>query len=120
MIAREGALPIFARWGFWYHEVSVKTDAVRPIGWILAHCPEFRMRALFGADLESEIIDVLLETPATVSDLSEQFGVTYAAAHKAASKLVGRGLIRRTAEGRRKMLLVSPGIGEWLSTFPAG
>jgi DNA-binding MarR family transcriptional regulator len=73
-----------------------------------------------GADLESEVVDALLETPAAVSDLSTQLGVTYAAAHEAASRLVGRGLVRRSAEGRRKVLALTPGITDWLRAFPAG
>lgn len=119
-VAREGSLPAFARWGFWQHELTVKTDAIRPIGWILAHCPEFRQRAIFGVDLEAEIVDSLLENPATVSTLSARLDVTYAAAHEAASKLVGRGLALRKAEGRCKVLQLSPGIAEWLRTFPTG
>jgi hypothetical protein len=117
-IVREGSLPIFERWGFWQHEITMKLDAIRPIGWILAHCPEFRMRALFGAELEAEIVDLLLDTPAAVSDLCTRLGVTYAAAHEAASRLVGRGLAHRNAEGRRKVLALNPGIADWLRALP--
>jgi hypothetical protein len=117
-IAREGSLEIFARWGFWQHEITSKPDAIRPIEWVLAHCPEFRMRAIFGAELEAEIVDTLLHTPAAVSDLSDRLGVTYAAAHEAAAKLVRRGLARRSTEGRRKVLVLAPGVAEWLRSFP--
>lgn len=119
-LAREGSLPVFTRWGFWQHEITVKTAAIRPISWVLAHCPEFRMRAIFGAELEAEIVDFLLAAPATVSDLSLRLGVTYAAAHEAASRLIGRGLVHRKAEGRRKVLVLRPVVATWLRAFPTG
>jgi len=52
--AKEGALPAFEAWGLWQDELSLKFDALRPISWILEHCPELRLRALYGPGLEAE------------------------------------------------------------------
>lgn len=116
---REGALPVFARWGFWQDDLSPRTDAIRPVAWVLSHCPELRSRALFGAGLDAEIFDVLLALPATVRDLSTLLGVTYASAHEAASRLVDRGWLVRVRDGRRRVLTVREGLRAWYESYPA-
>ena len=116
--AREGALPVFARWGFWQDDLSPRTDAIRPVAWVLSHCPELRSRALFGAGLDAEIFDVLLAVPATVRDLSTLLGVTYASAHEAASRLVDRGWLVRVRDGRRRVLTVREGLRAWYESYP--
>jgi hypothetical protein len=56
-LAREGALPVFVQWGLWHDEVSLKIGAIRPIRWILKHCPEIEVRALTGTGLGSEAVE---------------------------------------------------------------
>lgn len=116
--ARTGALPVFAEWGFWQDDVSLRLDAVRPVGWLLARCPEFRSRAIFGATLEAEVMELLLALPATVKDMQEILGMTYAAVHDAASRLVARGWLRRSREGRRQVLTVRDELRGWYLAFP--
>lgn len=115
---RDGALPLFLRWGLWQDDVSLRTDAVRPVAWVLANCPEFRARSLFGANLESEILDLLMVLPSTVSDLSEVLGTTYAATHEAAGRLIGRGWLRKRREAQRQVLTVREGFRAWFEAFP--
>jgi hypothetical protein len=115
---REGALPLFARWGFWQDEVSLRTDAIRPVRWVLAHCPELQSRAVLGAALEAEIVDVLLAAPATVQDLSRICGTTYSAAFEAAARLLGRGWLSKHREGSRQVLGVTPEMAGWYRQFP--
>ena len=115
---RDGALPEFARWGVWQDDVSLRLDAVRPVSWLLAHAPEFRSRALFGANAEAEVLDLLLALPATVQDMAEILGMTYAAVHEAASRLVARGWLRRAREGRRQVLRVREELRGWIDAFP--
>jgi hypothetical protein len=115
---REDALPLFLRWGFWQDEVSLKTDAIRPVGWVLAHCPELQSRAILGATLEAEIVDVVVVVPSTVQDLSRICGTTYSAAFEAASRLVGRGWLSKRREGTRQVLALRPEIAAWYHRFP--
>jgi hypothetical protein len=116
---RDGALPVFARWGLWQDDISLRPGAVRPVSWILERCPEFRSRALFGANLEAEVMDVLLALPATVQDMAEILGMAYAAVHEAASRLVARGWLRRDRQGRRQVLGVREEMRGWIEAFPA-
>ena len=115
---QDGALPLFARWGFWQDEVSLRTDAIRPVRWVLAHCPELQSRAVLGAALEAEILDVLLAAPATVQDLSRVCGTTYSAAFEAAARLLGRGWLSKQREGNRQVLAITPQMAEWYRQFP--
>jgi hypothetical protein len=117
---REGALPTFRRWGLWQDDVSLRAGAVRPVSWVLARCPEFRSRAIFGANLEAEVLDLLLALPATVADLSEILETTYASVHDAAARLLARGWLRRTRAGRRQVLAVRDELRGWHAAFPTG
>ena len=115
---KEDALPLFLKWGLWQDEVSLKMNAIRPVSWIVANCPELRIRALLGANLEAEILDTVLQHGATAAELARVLGATYAAVHDAASRLVGRGFVKRTRAGRRQVLSVPDEIAEWLARFP--
>ncbi len=52
-LVKAETLPLFAAWGFWHNDVTLKRNAIRPIGWILRHCPEPRIRALLGTGLDA-------------------------------------------------------------------
>lgn len=117
--AREGSHPAFARWGVWNEDVSLKTDAVRPVRWILAHCPELRLRALLGAGLDAEIVRAVLDGPRTIAAIARTTGATYASAHEAAARLAARGILDSPAPTGRGVAL-SPGIRSWLDAFPGG
>lgn len=117
--AREGTLELFSAWGFWQDDSSPRTDAIRPVQWVLANCPEFQSRAVFGAGLEAEVIDVVIGAPATVRDLSTRLAVTYSAAHAAASRLIGRGWLRKTRDGRRQVLALREELRVWYASYPS-
>lgn len=114
--ARTESHPAFVRWGLWNADVTLKTDAVRPVRWILAHCPELRVRALLGAGLDAEIVRALLDGPRTIAAIARATGSTYASAHEAAARLAARGILD-TPAGRRGVAL-SPLIRSWLEAFP--
>ncbi len=120
MVARTERRPEFAAWGLWQHELSDKRDATRPVSWILETCPEFRLRSLLGADLETAILEIVSATPATISDLAKRTGATRAAVHEAVASLTARGLARKPTHGYRKAVSVPPALTEWLGKFPAG
>jgi hypothetical protein len=109
-LTRQEALPLFAQWGLWHNEITMKRDAIRPVQWVLAHCPELLVRAILGPGLDADVLQLLLDAPATVTDLSavlhETRRATYAAVHEAVTRLVGRGLIRRERPEQRKKALV--------------
>ncbi len=118
--ARENALPVFARWGLWHDELTLKPDAVRPVAWVLEHCPELRVRALLGAGLDGEIVEALRAHPRSISELARDSGATYAAAHEAAARLVARGLVEhRRQTGRTEVAIPAP-VESWLDAFPGG
>lgn len=52
--------PCFAAWGLWHDGDAAKPEAVRPVGWILAHAPELRVRALVGPTLEDDLLAAAL------------------------------------------------------------
>lgn len=116
--ARQDALPVFARWGLWQDEVSLKIDAVKPVGWILDWCPELRVRALTGASLEGEIVEALLTESHTIAAMACTTKSSYASAHEAAGRLAARGLIERLNENDRRGLTLES-IERWIAAYPA-
>ena len=117
-LAQQDALPVFLRWGLWQDEVSLKIDAVKPVGWILERCPELRIRALIGASLEGEIIEALLAEPRTIADLARTTKATYASAHEATARLSARGLIMRLDEEDRRGLTLPEAFAQWIAAYP--
>lgn len=117
--ARRDALPVFSRWGLWQDEVSLKTNAVKPVRWILQQCPELRVRALVGASLEGEIVEALLEDSHTVAELARTTKATYASAHEATARLAARGLVEPYYDGERRGLTLPLSIEQWIGAYPA-
>lgn len=99
------SLPLFEAWGFWHNDSKLKTNAIRPIRWILANCPELRPRALLGPSLDAQIIVELTKSPSNLAGLVKNLGATYAATYAATSRLLGRGLVAR--DNDKKIMLSS-------------
>ncbi|HEX8453778.1 MAG TPA: hypothetical protein VF647_16870 [Longimicrobium sp.] len=116
--AREQSLPIFSRWGLWHDEVSLKTAAIRPIRWILKHCPELRVRALIGASLEGQVVEALREKPRSIAELARVTGATYAATHEAVTRLYARGLAESVRSGAKSAVVLPRRIATWLDAYP--
>jgi hypothetical protein len=116
--AREQSLPLFSRWGLWHDEVSLKTAAIRPIRWILKHCPELRVRALIGASVEGEIVEALREKPRSIAELARVTGATYAATHEAVTRLYARGLAESVRSGAKSAVVLPRRIAAWLEAYP--
>jgi hypothetical protein len=91
--AKEGALPAFKRWGLWQDELTLKFDALRPVSWILEHCPELRLRAIYGPGLEAEVMQVLDRGRATIAAIAREVDASYSATHAAVARLEGRGSV---------------------------
>jgi hypothetical protein len=109
-LVRAETLPLFARWGFWHNDAALKRNAIRPIGWILQHCPELRIRALLGTGLDAEVIELVTAAPRTVAEIVRETGASYAAAHAAATRLRGRGLLARRADKAWTISPEAPGV----------
>jgi len=114
--AKEGALPPFAAWGLWQDELSLKFDALRPISWILEHCPELRLRALYGPGLEAEIVQVLERGATTIASMARELDASYSATHAAVTRLEGRGSVV-SLDGHGVDL--NPPIRSWIDGYPA-
>ncbi len=99
-LVRAETLPIFAQWGFWHNDAILKPDAIRPVRWILEHCPELRIRAILGTGLDTEVVGLVAESPRTVAELARLTGASYASVHAAVARLGGRGLVERR-DGKR-------------------
>jgi hypothetical protein len=114
--AQEGALPAFEKWGLWQDELSLKFDALRPISWILEHCPELRLRALYGPGLEAEVVHVLERGPSTIAAIAREVDASYSATHAAVARLEGRGSVV-SLDGHGVEL--STPVRRWIDGYPA-
>jgi hypothetical protein len=113
------ALPIFAAWGFWHDDRALKPDVVRPVEWLLDHVPELRCRALLGPSVEADLATLVLASDGigtTAQEFARSNGVSYAAAHGAATRLIQRGVLYRARSGVRQLLRLTPFAARWFST----
>jgi len=101
--ARTHSLPVYRRWGFWHDDVTLKLVSVHPLARILK-VPELRARALCGPSIEAAFIAHAMDRITNARSLSRDIGVSYAAAHAAVERLVGRGLLLRHRNGVRQEL----------------
>ncbi len=106
-LVKEESLGLFEEWGFWHNDEQIKLDAIRPVSWIVRQCSEMFVRALVGPGLDLELIDLLSESPKTVTEIGKATRATYAATHASAMRLLGRGLIRRGSESPKELYLNS-------------
>jgi hypothetical protein len=101
--ARTQGLPPYRRWGFWHDDVMLTLMSVHPLARILK-VPELRARALFGPSIEAAFIAHAMDRITNARSLSRDIGVSYAAAHAAVERLVGRWLLLRRRNGVRQEL----------------
>lgn len=113
--AKEGAMPTLEAWGLWQDELSLKFDALRPVSWILEHCPELRVRAIYGAGLEAEVVQALQRGPATIAGIAREVDASYSATHAAVARLAGRGsVIPLDGQG----VELSEPVERWIDGYP--
>lgn len=102
-LAERHASGLSRRWGLWTPDVVLKTDAVRPVAWLLAHNPGFAARIVRKGDLRCSLLETLRrDTPGRVrseSELTRLSGATRTAVRKALAALVLEGEV---TVGKRK------------------
>jgi hypothetical protein len=89
--------------GFWHDDVTLKLVSVHPLARLLK-VPELRARALCGPSIEAALIAHAMDRITNARSLSRDIGVSYAAAHAAVERLVGRRLLLRRRNGVRQEL----------------
>jgi len=102
-IAQRRASEASRRWGVWAPPVTLKTDAVRPVAWLLRHNPEFRERIVRKGDLRVSLLetlrrDVAGHTAPSESALTRLSGATRTAVRKALASLELEGMVAVGAE----------------------
>ncbi len=112
-------LSLYVKWGFLHNQTTDKRDAIRPISWVLKKCPEMRIRALVGATLEAEIIEMSLAKPITATEVSRRLQYTYSAVHAAVMRLVRRGFLKRQETNREVYLVLQDTMQRWLTLYSA-
>jgi hypothetical protein len=102
--ARRNALPVFASWGLWHDDATLKPAAIRPAEWLLRKVPELRVRALLGPSVEADLMAHALAGGATVREVARVTQTSYAAVHGAADRLVARRLLVRERVAQSQIL----------------
>lgn len=114
---RRTTTPLFASWGLWHDDETLKPEAVRPVAWIVTRVPELRVRAWLGATLEAELLWAAVQyaerqrtkgVGPTVQSVATFADASYAGTHEAAERLVRRGLLVRERVGVRQVLVPAP------------
>lgn len=101
---RRNALPVFAAWGLWHDDQTLKPAAIRPLAWLLNRVPELRVRSLLGPSVEADLMARALADNVTVREVARVTLTSYAAVHGAADRLVWRGLLVRERVAQSQLL----------------
>ena len=101
---RRHALPVFAAWGLWHDDQTLKPAAIRPVAWLLKRVPELRVRSLLGPSVEADLMARALAEEVTVREVARVTLTSYAAVHGAADRLVWRGLLVRERVAQSQVL----------------
>ena len=101
---RRHALPVFAAWGLWHDDQTLKPAAIRPVAWLLKRVPELRVRSLLGPSVEADLMARALAEEVTVREVARMTLTSYAAVHGAADRLVWRGLLVRERVAQSQVL----------------
>ena len=62
-LAQQTTCDVGRHWGLWCRPIALKTDAIRPLAWIMDKNPSFQMRAIFSGNLRSSILVMLAKDP---------------------------------------------------------
>lgn len=110
-IAKSTASAASQQWGVWAPEAELRSEAIRPVAWIVERVPELRERAIRRGDLRCTLVEVLrsdFDGPApSVASLARASGATRAAVERALRALVTEGavVVRQSAVSRRDMVV---------------
>jgi hypothetical protein len=63
LLVKNRSCDLGCQWGLWCEEIELKTDAVRPLGWVMDQNPLLKQRALFGGNLRASILETLRFCP---------------------------------------------------------
>jgi len=101
--ARSRASKVSKRWNLWTEDIELKTDALRPLDWIMEKNPSMQVRAILSGGLRASILACLqydATSGASEAQLARLCGATRKAVHEAADHLELCGMIDRTRPGR--------------------
>jgi hypothetical protein len=93
----------YRKWGFYCTMIEFYTDALRGRGWILKNNRLLALRAVFGVNIRSEIINALERNTKgiAIQGLSKQTGYAYSGVYREVESLEINGLIKEdTGKGR--------------------
>jgi len=109
-LAKQRASEISRKWGRWSAEIELKSDAIRPLRWVVSHNPSLANRALMSG-LKSQIIAECQKAGGRVNSASElamKCGVSRPAARNAIEDLELAGRVHTYPQGRSRVVEILP------------
>lgn len=101
--ARVRASALSKKWNLWTEAVELKSNAIRPLNWIMDKNPSLQVRAIFSGGLRASALACLeydLPSGGSEAHLARLTNVTRKAMHEALNHLELCNLIRRSRVGR--------------------
>lgn len=101
-LAKQRASEISRKWGRWSAEIELKTDAIRPTGWVASHNRTLARRAVL-TDLQSQIIaecEFAGGKMDSEADLAKKCRASRPATRRAVEKLELAGMVHTYPRGK--------------------
>jgi len=107
------------KWNLYFVSLRIKTDAVLNRKEVLKRNSNLARRALFGAEMRTEILNFLLEKGSSFpAEISKSLGYRYHRVIEDVQGLIRDGAIVDTALGKKRQLKISESFNKYLNIIP--
>jgi hypothetical protein len=97
----------FRKWGFYCSMIEFYTDSLRARAWILKNNRFLALRAVFGVNIRSEILNALdYDNEIAIQRLSKKTGYAYSGVYREVENLLTNGLVEENP-GKGRILKLS-------------
>jgi hypothetical protein len=117
--AIENETDINLRWNLYFVSLRIKTDSILSRQNVFKRNHNLARRALFGANMRTEILNYLLAKKRTfLADIANALGYRYHRVIDDINTLLKDGVLRDSFEGRKRFVELEPSFEKFLSSIP--
>jgi len=117
--AVETETEINRKWNLYYVSLRIKTNAIYNRQWVLKNNPNLARRALFGAEMRTEILNYLLSRERSfTAEIARTFGYRQHRVAEEIDRMIKEGIVKEYPSGRKKEIAMQPEFGKYLGLIP--
>ncbi len=116
---KNGALPVFLKWGYYCNYVNRMEGAICSREEVLRRNQVLRLRALFGASSRADILNWLLDNKgAHARKMARELSLSYQPVYGELHRLAADSILTAEQVGNIRVFSLTESANEWLAAFP--